>query len=129
MYDSRGTRLQARRLAQAVAPFVLTSLLAAAGCSDNAAPTRPSLLLLTVDALPGGALRCRDAEATHATPGEPERAEDPEVLGWQPMVLARPQVCGDCGERLERGANAYAGVTGNGIGGAYVCKDCLAERH
>ena len=36
-------------------------------------------------------------------------AEPPEeVLGWQPLVLARPQRCDACGNALEKGEQALA---------------------
>jgi hypothetical protein len=44
------------------------------------------------------------------------------------MILAREQRCGDCGTTLERGSNAYAGVTARGIGSSYVCQGCLGDR-
>jgi hypothetical protein len=60
-------------------------------------------------------------------PPEPPPAPAPraEVLGWQALILAQPQVCGDCGRRLERGASAYAGVTRHGIGAIWTCSDCV----
>jgi hypothetical protein len=70
----------------------------------------------------------RSGSAGPAADAVPRAEPDEEVLGWQPMILAREQRCGSCGERLERGANAYAGVTARGIGARYLCESCLAAQ-
>jgi hypothetical protein len=60
---------------------------------------------------------------------EPVReASEPEVLGWQPLVLAGDRRCSDCGSALARGAQAHAAVTQNGIGNSILCQDCLSAR-
>lgn len=59
--------------------------------------------------------------------GEPREAAagDPEgVIGWQPLVLARPQRCARCGTLIGRGDSAYASVTQKGVGEAWRCEDC-----
>lgn len=53
---------------------------------------------------------------------------DEEVLGWQPLILARDRECDGCGARLARGSQAYAAVGPRGIGSRYVCEGCLHER-
>ena len=44
----------------------------------------------------------------------PARSEFAEVLGWQPLILNRRQICADCEEPLERGTRAYLGVLTGG---------------
>jgi len=68
----------------------------------------------------------REPESEPERPGTRQAPDD--VLGWQPMVLAREQSCSDCGMSLAKGANAYAAVTSRGIGTSYVCEDCLSDR-
>jgi hypothetical protein len=48
-----------------------------------------------------------------------------DVIGWQALVLARPQRCGSCETLMGRGDAAYASVTSKGIGAAWVCERCL----
>jgi len=57
------------------------------------------------------------------------RDEHPQVLGWQPLVFNRPQVCSDCEESIERGERGYVGVTSNGLSDIHLCRDCLDARH
>jgi hypothetical protein len=60
---------------------------------------------------------------------EPARAASrPEVLGWQPLVLARDRRCTDCGSELARGGQAYAAVTQVGVGSAILCAACLGAK-
>ena len=58
---------------------------------------------------------------------EPDTPADPEVLGWQPMLLARAQTCADCGAALPRGEQAFAAVTAGGIGTSFACPDCVGR--
>ena len=67
-----------------------------------------------------------DVEPEPEGPRVTEPADD--VLGWQPMILARVQSCDTCGESLPKGASAYAGVTAKGIGGNYVCEGCISDQ-
>src|SRR5262245_53565473 len=61
-------------------------------------------------------------------PAEP-RPDPPEVLGWQPLILAREGTCAGCDARLPRGERAYLGVTGSGAASAHtLCADCLDAR-
>ena len=66
------------------------------------------------------------AESAEAT-AEPdrERAEFPDVIGWQPMVLNREQRCADCGRDLIRGDQGFMGVGG---ADAWLCRECVAAR-
>jgi len=57
------------------------------------------------------------------------REEHPEVLGWQPLIFNRPQVCSDCEEPIERGERGYVGVASNGLSDVHLCRDCLDARH
>ena len=59
---------------------------------------------------------------------EPERAEFPEVVGWQPMILNRKQSCADCEEPLERGEEAFVGLGATGFTHRYLCSDCSEVR-
>jgi len=52
---------------------------------------------------------------------------DDEVIGWQPLVLARPQRCARCGILMGRGDSAYASVTPKGVGASWRCEDCPVE--
>jgi hypothetical protein len=61
-------------------------------------------------------------------PPEP-RPDPPEVLGWQPLILARDGTCAGCDARLARGERAYLGVTGTGGASAHtLCANCLDAR-
>jgi len=73
-----------------------------------------------------GAGHCSGAEDA-AAPAE--RAEHPEVIGWQPLILNQPQSCADCEEPIERGERSFAGVTAAGLGDVYLCRDCMDARH
>lgn len=57
------------------------------------------------------------------------RAEFPEVIGWQPLILNQEKACADCEEPLERGERGFAGMTGAGLGEVYLCRDCMDARH
>ena len=57
------------------------------------------------------------------------REEFPEILGWQPLIFNRPQVCSDCEEPIERGERGYVGVTANGMSNIHLCRDCVDARH
>ena len=64
-----------------------------------------------------------------ATP--PERGECSDVIGWQSLILNRPERCADCEEPLERGQQAYFGLTAAGAAGApstTLCGDCMDAR-
>jgi len=69
-------------------------------------------------------------EALHeTTAGErAPRAEHPEVIGWQPLVLNRPQRCADCEEPIEPGERGFAGVGSAGLSDVYLCDDCMEAR-
>jgi hypothetical protein len=61
-----------------------------------------------------------------AAPAAPARRElPPDVLGWQPLILAREGECADCGAPLARGDRAYVAVTAAGTGPLALCADCL----
>lgn len=48
-----------------------------------------------------------------------------EIVGWQPLILNRNQVCADCESRLDRGERAYAGMSEAGVLSNYLCQDCM----
>ena len=48
-----------------------------------------------------------------------------DVMGWQPLVLHRPQLCLLCGASLERGEGAFVAVTERGVGGKFACEACV----
>ena len=50
-----------------------------------------------------------------------------EVLGWQPIVLARNAVCARCNAMLPRGSDAAAGVVETAGGRHVICLVCLAQ--
>lgn len=66
-------------------------------------------------------VRDRDVE-------EVERAEFPDVVGWQPLILNREQSCADCEESLERGEEAFVGLGATGLTHRYLCSDCTDVR-
>ena len=70
----------------------------------------------------------RDAAPAPASEPAPGGASpSPDVLGWQALVLARPQRCERCETLLGRGDSAYAAVTSKGIGTSWRCEDCIAD--
>jgi hypothetical protein len=63
------------------------------------------------------------------SPDRVPRAEFPEVIGWQPLVLNQEKACADCEEPIERGERGFAGVGAAGLGEVYLCRDCMDARH
>ncbi len=55
----------------------------------------------------------------------PPRGAADDVIGWQALVLARPQPCERCEVLLGRGDPAYASVTSRGVGEVWRCEGCL----
>ena len=51
-----------------------------------------------------------------------------QVLGWQPLVMNRPQSCADCGRLLVRGDRASLGLTPSGVSGWVLCRACMEAR-
>ena len=66
-----------------------------------------------------------EESAREAEAAPPPR--DDEVIGWQPLVLVRPQRCASCGILMGRGDSAYASVTPKGVGASWRCEDCPIE--
>lgn len=69
------------------------------------------------------------AASTPSTPAaesaQPASAAQPgDVIGWQPLVLAKPQRCQACGALMGRGDSAYASVSPRGVGEAWRCEEC-----
>ena len=60
--------------------------------------------------------------------GRVPRAEFPEVIGWQPLVLNQLRSCADCEEPIERGERGFAGVAAAGLTEVYLCDDCMEAR-
>jgi hypothetical protein len=58
-------------------------------------------------------------------PEPPLRGAADDVIGWQALVLARPQRCERCEALLGRGDPAFASVTSKGIGEVWRCEGCL----
>jgi hypothetical protein len=56
------------------------------------------------------------------------RAEFPDVVGWQALILNREQSCADCEELIERSERGFAGVSTSGLSGVYLCGDCIDAR-
>ena len=57
-----------------------------------------------------------------------ERAEFPDVVGWQPLILNQPKSCADCEEPIERSERGFAGMTAAGLSEIYLCRDCMDAR-
>lgn len=58
---------------------------------------------------------------------EPAPAREDEVIGWQSLLLTRPQRCSRCGILIGRGDPAYASVTPKGVGETWRCEDCPVD--
>lgn len=69
-----------------------------------------------------------EAGSDGRTEAEPVRAEFPEVIGWQPLILNQPRSCADCEESIERGERGFAGLGEGGLAGVYLCSDCTDAR-
>lgn len=48
-----------------------------------------------------------------------------EIVGWQPLILNRTQVCADCEAHLDRSERAYAGMSETGVLSTFLCQDCM----
>jgi hypothetical protein len=67
--------------------------------------------------------RRAEAEAEQTRP----RPDFSDVAGWQPIRVNRPGPCADCGIQLERGEDAYLGISSTGGAPKLLCCDCLDE--
>ena len=67
------------------------------------------------------------ADADDPTP-EPARADFPDVVGWQSLLLNAAQACADCEEPLPKGARAFLGIPTSGPPKTYLCRDCMRAR-
>ena len=56
------------------------------------------------------------------------RAEFPEVVGWQVLILNRTKDCADCGAGLRSGDRAFVGLTESGLSPHTLCRDCADAR-
>jgi hypothetical protein len=54
-----------------------------------------------------------------------ERSEPNDVIGWQPLTLAKNAVCSRCNEILPKGKPAAIGMTERGAVGPIVCNACM----
>jgi hypothetical protein len=70
-----------------------------------------------------------DDRRREPTEARVSREEYPEVLGWQPLIFNRPQLCSDCEEPIERGERGYVGMTADGMSSIHLCRDCVDARH
>lgn len=70
----------------------------------------------------------QDGPRASAAEAESSTAESEEVIGWQPLFLAQPRRCGSCGQRVERGGQAFAATTVAGLGAAVLCEPCMEAR-
>ncbi len=57
-----------------------------------------------------------------------ERAEFPDVVGWQSLILNQQKSCADCEEPIERSEHGFAGMTAAGLSEIYLCRDCMDAR-
>ena len=69
-----------------------------------------------------------EAGRSRRRPAPAPRPDPPDVLGWQPLILAREGSCADCAAPLARGEQAYVGVTAAGPSSHTLCADCLNAR-
>jgi len=84
---------------------------------------------------PGGISSVRDggtaterAAPSGAASSAEARPDFSQVLGWQPLVMNRPQSCADCGRLLVRGDRASLGLTPSGVSGLVLCRACMEAR-
>jgi hypothetical protein len=54
-----------------------------------------------------------------------EKVIDADVIGWQPLTLAKNAICSRCNEILPKGKPAAIGMTERGAVGPIVCKTCM----
>ena len=54
-----------------------------------------------------------------------EKILDTDVIGWQPMTLAKNAICSRCNEILPKGKPAAIGMTERGAVGPIVCNACM----
>ncbi len=54
----------------------------------------------------------------------PAAGDPDEVLGWQPLVLAKNAICSRCNDILPKGSKAAIAIGGDR---AFVCTKCLEE--
>jgi hypothetical protein len=54
-----------------------------------------------------------------------EKVIDADVIGWQPLTLAKNAVCSKCNEILPKGKPAAIGMTERGAVGPIVCNACM----
>jgi hypothetical protein len=54
-----------------------------------------------------------------------EKIIDTDVIGWQPMTLAKNAICSRCNEILPKGKPAAIGMTERGAVGPIVCNACM----
>ena len=54
----------------------------------------------------------------------PAVGDPDEVLGWQPLVLAKNAICSRCNDILPKGSKAAIAIGGDR---AFVCTKCLEE--
>ncbi len=52
----------------------------------------------------------------------------PDVVGWQPLIFNRARRCSDCGDAIEVGDRAFAGLGSGGLTPHALCSPCMAER-
>lgn len=55
------------------------------------------------------------------------RPDFSDVTGWQPILVNRPGPCADCATTLERGEDAYLGLSATGAAPKLLCCDCLDD--
>ncbi|MGH7822715.1 MAG: hypothetical protein ACREQ9_23400 [Candidatus Binatia bacterium] len=52
----------------------------------------------------------------------------PEIYGWQAIILNRDERCGQCGKELDRGAEAFCGLSDRpDARPAFLCGNCMEK--
>lgn len=69
----------------------------------------------------------RDRRAEAEAEANRPRPDFSDVTGWQPVRVNRPGPCADCGTPLERGDDAYLGLSATGGAPKLLCCDCLDD--
>lgn len=71
------------------------------------------------------------ARPPEAPPSQDDRGARmvfPGVVGWQPLVLDVARRCACDGRALERGDDAWVGLTEHGLSGFTLCGPCMTAR-
>jgi hypothetical protein len=87
---------------------------------------------LVGDIMADGASVARAARGEQTAAGDAAAAAEPDVIGWQPLVMGKNAVCDQCNAIIARGADAAIAIDSGGgrSDRRVICTTCLEElRH